>query len=189
MFDIRKYWDFVDIPFPPIPSVPTKKDDVTCESPHKAIRTCNNRGHSWVNPPSECVQKCLPACHSWVYELNKIPYQPYTDGTVKHMWRTFDQLTMAGRAVDISDVMAKLNMSRETPPFFKVRISFDGHSELIVTKEKQVMGIEGFISNIGGLMGLYLGVSMIGLVHVLVSCCRYLFRNCLKSRREINLPK
>ncbi len=138
----------------------------------------DDKDFGWSFATTECVQQCLPACRKWKHEVLKEQFLLH-EKDIEDRWITFDNMVGTGDAVNVSAMISSYDVDRTSvAPFSKVWIAFNSRAELRVNKEKNAMGLERLVSNIGGLMGLYLGISMISLAQLVLFCVRYLHGKC-----------
>lgn len=121
------------------------RDKFIKENLYKFPETSNEE----YNQTTQC--NCLPACTSLKY-LTELSLVPREDSIVPlHMQEEFE----TGKNIYNKDLS-----------FSEIKIQFS-ESQFTYSKRKELYGWQDFVANIGGLIGLFLGFSLLSIVEIL----------------------
>ena len=140
--------------------------------PEELLRSgnfCNDASRRyWAQPLQKCVAACKPSCIEWTYDLEWVE-QKWQSIIIGWDWEDFSSIFKYS-AVNFTEKAAEHGVGfhpEATSPQIVVRMYTESGPFYTITEEKRAMEFADFVSNIGGTLGLYTGMSIIGIVHLL----------------------
>jgi hypothetical protein len=121
---------------------------------------------------SECTDSCAFECHTVSYEATVTISSKWDFNLKSYFNDSFLERTLA--TANVTNEMIKENM-------ILIEAVYDDLVSTEITEQPTVSGVE-FIANLGGLIGLFLGVSMLSFVEILELLCQLIAIFCKTQR-------